>query len=87
MRPYGEVLISSYNVQHCEKDLLLVGQIHRLNDEVRVVVESTGAYHYPILIFLKQHGVFVSVVNAYFIKKYTMIGSRFAKARQIHLIH
>ncbi len=29
MHPYGEVLISPYNVQHCEKDLLkLVEQIH-----------------------------------------------------------
>ena len=70
MRPYGEVLISPYNVQHCEKDLLqLVEQIHRLNDEVRVVMESTGAYHYPILTFLKQHGIFISVVNAYLMKK------------------
>ena len=63
MRPYGEVLISPYNVQHCEKDLLqLVEQIHGLDDEARVVMESTGAYHYPILTFLKQHGIFVSVV-------------------------
>ena len=80
MRPYGEVLISPYNVQHCEKDLLqLVEQIHRLNDEVRVVMESTGAYHYPILTFLKQHGIFVSVVNAYLMKKYSMIAIRKGK--------
>jgi len=64
----------SYELQHCEKDLLqLVEKIHRLNDEVRVVMESTGAYHYPILIFLKQHGIFVSVVNAYLMKKYSLI--------------
>ena len=70
MRPYGEVLISPYDVPHCEKDLQqLVGQIHRLNDEVRVVMESTGAYHFPILTYLKQHDIFVSVVNAYLMKK------------------
>jgi transposase len=80
MRPYGEVLISPYDVQHCEKDLLqLVEQIHRLNDEVRVVMESTGAYHYPILTSLKQHGIFVSVVNAYLMKKYAMIAIRKGK--------
>jgi transposase len=80
MRPYGEVLITPYDVQHCEKDLLqLVEQIHRLNDEVRVVMESTGAYHYPILTFLKQHGIFVSVVNAYLMKKYSMIAIRKGK--------
>ena len=40
MRPYGEVLTSLYNVQHCEKDLLqLVEQIYRLNDEVRVLLQ------------------------------------------------
>ena len=70
MKPYGEVLISPYDVQHCENDLVqLVEQIHRLNDEVRVVMESTGAYHYPILAFLNQNGVFVSIVNPYLIKK------------------
>ena len=80
MRPYGEVLISPYTVQHCEKDLMhLVEQIHRLHDEVRVVMESTGSYHYPILIFLKQHGIFVSVVNAYLMKKYSMIAIRKGK--------
>ena len=80
MHPYGKVLISPYSVQHCEKDLQqLVEQIHRLNDEVRVVMESTGAYHYPILTFLKQHGVFVSVVNAYLMKKYSMITIRKGK--------
>ena len=80
MRPYGEVLISPYNVQHCEKDLLqLVEQIHRLNDEVRVVMESTGTYHYPMLTFLKQHGIFVSVINAYLMKKYSMIAIRKGK--------
>ena len=59
--------------------LQLVEQIHRLNDEVRVVMESTGAYHYPILTFLKQHGIFVSVVNAYLMKKYAMIAIRKGK--------
>ncbi|MEA5137238.1 MAG: IS110 family transposase [Candidatus Fimivivens sp.] len=80
MRPYGEVLISPYDVQHCEKDLQqLVGQIHRLNDEVRVVMESTGSYHFPILTYLKQHDIFVSVVNAYLMKKYSMVTIRKGK--------
>ncbi|RPF47360.1 transposase IS116/IS110/IS902 family protein [Hydrogenoanaerobacterium saccharovorans] len=87
MKPYGEVLISPYNVQHCENDLMqLVEQIHRLNDEVRVVMESTGAYHYPILAFLKQHGVFVSVVNAYLMKKYAMIAIRKGKTDPLDAI-
>jgi transposase len=80
MKPYGEILISPYEVQHCESDLLgLVEQIHRLNDEVRVVMESTGAYHFPILTFLKQRGVFVCVVNAYLMKKYATIALRKGK--------
>ncbi|WP_312644120.1 hypothetical protein [Hydrogenoanaerobacterium sp.] len=33
MKPYGEILISPYNLQHCEHDLMqLVEQIHRLNE-------------------------------------------------------
>lgn len=87
MRPYGEVLISPYNVQHCEKDLLqLVQQIHRLNDEVRVVMESTGAYHYPIMKYLKQYRIFVSVVNAYLMKKYSMIAIRKGKTEPLDSI-
>ena len=87
MKPYGEVLISPYTVEHNEKDLeKLVEQIHKLNDEVRVVMESTGAYHYPILTFLHQHGVFASVVNAYLMKKYAMIAIRKGKTDPLDAI-
>lgn len=80
VKPYGEILISPYEVQHCENELnQLAGQIHKLNDEVRVVMESTGAYHYPILTFLKEHGIFVCVVNAYLMKKYCTVAIRRGK--------
>lgn len=87
IRPYGEVLISPYDVQHCENDLKrLVEQIHMFNDEVRVVMESTGAYHFPVLQFLKQHGIFVSVINAYLMKKYAMIAIRKGKTDSLDSI-
>jgi len=80
VKPYGEILISPYEVQHCENELnQLVEQIHKLNDEVRVVMESTGAYHFPILAFLKEHGIFVCVVNAYLMKKYSTVAIRKGK--------
>jgi len=34
-------------------------------------------------VFLKQHGVFVSVVNAYLMKKYTMIAIRKGKTNPL----
>jgi hypothetical protein len=48
MLTYGEILVSPYNVQHCEKDLLkLVEQIHRLNNEVWVVIPPSPGRKLP----------------------------------------
>lgn len=37
-------------------------------------MEATGVYHWPILMYLKEHGFFVSVVNPYEMKKYPHSG-------------
>lgn len=87
MKPCGEVLFSPYDVFHTEDELMqLVEQIKRLNDEVKVVMESTGAYHFPVLTFLKQHGIFVCVVNAYLMKKYASVTIRRGKTDPLDAI-
>ena len=49
MRPFGEVVISPYEVQHIDSELnKLATQLKSLDGETRVIMESTGNYHLPI---------------------------------------
>ena len=62
----GEVIKSPYDISHQKLDLeVLVNELKKLakNDELRVVMEATGIYHWPVLIYLKDNGFFVSVIN------------------------
>ena len=52
LKPYGEIVSSPFEVQHTEKALTdVANMLLRLDEEVRIVMESTGNYHYPILTF------------------------------------
>jgi transposase len=80
LKPYGEVIKSPYEVTHTETQLVeLVSTIMNLGDEVRVVMEATGNYHLAILSFLKEHGIFVSVINPFVMKKYVNMTLRKGK--------
>lgn len=71
LKPYGEIVCSPFEVKHVEKELEdLAGLLNKLDGEIRVVMEATGVYHLPILIFLQEKGYFVSVINPYSMKKY-----------------
>ena len=61
LKPYGEIVIKPWDVQHTESELSkLISMLQELKEEVRVVMESTGAYHLPILSYLKEKGFFCS---------------------------
>ena len=71
LKPYGETLCKPFPINHCGKDLESLSQmILRFNDEVKVVMESTGIYHLPVLSYLKEQGIFVSVINPYAMNNY-----------------
>ncbi|HEY3423218.1 MAG TPA: IS110 family transposase [Negativicutes bacterium] len=71
LKPYGEVVLSPYEVTHTEEEVgKLATRIQSLDGEVRVVMEATGTYHLPLLTSLKQAGLFVSVTNPLAMKKY-----------------
>lgn len=71
LKPYGEVVVSPYEVMHTELDIKeLIDTISVLKGEVRVVMEATGSYHLPLLNSLKQAEIFVSVINPLAMKKY-----------------
>jgi len=47
--------------------------------EMKIVMEATSHYHFPLLFALQKHGLFVSVENALVIKKYCDTDLRRAK--------
>ena len=71
LKPYGEIVCSPFEIQHVEKDLEdLDSLLKKLTGEIRVVMEATGIFHLPVLTFLQEKGYFVSVINAFAMKKY-----------------
>lgn len=84
LKPYGEIVMKTKDVQHTESELSkLISELQGLKEEVRVVMEATGAYHLPILSYLKENGFFVALVNPLEMKRYRCQGIRNAKTDKI----
>ena len=71
MRPFGEVVISPFEVRHADSELSeLAKQLKSLNGETRVVMEAAGNYHAPVAKLLHDAELYVSVVNAKLVHGY-----------------
>ena len=71
MRPFGEIVVTPYEVRHTDSELGELAKLLRsLDGETRIVMESTGNYHTPIARALYDAGFYVSVVNAILIHDY-----------------
>ena len=71
MRPFGEAVISPFEVRHTDSELSeLARQLKILDGETRVVMEATGNYHAPVAWLLHDAGLYVSVVNAKLVHGY-----------------
>lgn len=71
MRPFGEVVISPFEVRHTDSELSeLAKLLQSLDGETRVVMEATGNYHVPVALLLHGAGLYVSVVNAKLVHGY-----------------
>ena len=71
MRPFGEVVISPFEVRHTASELSeLARRLKSLDGETRVVMEATGNYHAPVAKLLHGAGLYVSVVNAKLVHDY-----------------
>ena len=80
MRPFGEVVVSPFEVRHTANELSeLAGLLKSLDGETRVVMESTGNYHAPVAWLLHDAGLYVSVVNAMLVHDYGNNSLRRAK--------
>ena len=88
MKPGGEVIIAPKDFRHTKNELQrLVVQLHSYDEDVKVVLESTGQYHIPVVKYLSDNGIFVSVVNALRMKKFTSQDIRKVKNDRIDSIH
>lgn len=67
----GQLLLKPKNYNHTSNDLKgLIDLIKGYQDDVKVAMEATGHYHYPILKALLNEHIYVSLVNPYVMKKY-----------------
>lgn len=87
LKPYGEVLCSPYEIYHTETALSeLSNSILRFKEEIKVVMEATSYYHLPVLSYLKEKGIFVSVINPLVMKKYVSMALRKGKTDKMDSI-
>ena len=88
MKPGGEVIMAPKDFRRTKTELQrLVVQLHSYDEDVKVVLESTGQYHIPVVKYLSDNGIFVSVVNALRMKKFTSQDIRKVKNDRIDSIH
>lgn len=84
IKPYGETVKKPYDANHTDEELSkLVELISSFDEDVKVVMEATGHYHLPVLSYLKEHGIFVSVINPLIMKKYSNVSIRKGKTDKI----
>ena len=68
----GEILLKPKNFNHTISELqTLTKLINSYTQDVKVAMEATGHYHYPILKTLINENIFVSLINPYLMKKYS----------------
>ena len=80
MKPFGEVVVSPFEVNHTASELGKLAKLLRsLDGETRVVMEYTGNYYLPIAWALHDEGFYVSVVNAMLVHNYGNNSLRRAK--------
>lgn len=71
MRPFGEVVISPFEVCHTDSELReLARRLKSLNGETRMVMEATGNYHASVAKLLHDAGLYGSVVNVKLVHGY-----------------
>lgn len=87
LKPYGEVIKEPYEIEHTETNLKQLAEyILEFKEEVKVTMEATGAYHLPILTYLKKYNIFVSVINPLVMKRYSCRGLRKGKTDKMDAI-
>ena len=84
LRPYGEIIMSPREFEHTESSMNeLIQIISAIDDEVRIVMESTGSYHFPVVTALQEASLFVAVINPIVMKRYATTAVRKGKTDKL----
>ncbi|MBP3359899.1 MAG: IS110 family transposase [Clostridia bacterium] len=76
----GEIIKEPFEILNTESGLSELCEIIKmLDDKAYCVVEATSIYHFPVVSFLQENSIFVSVVNPLVIKKYASMDIRKVK--------
>ena len=77
----GEVFNKPFTINHSQEDFEYFKNTLKDVDksEIKIVMESTGIYHLPLLTKLLENDYFVCVENAFLLKKYFDVYLRKAK--------
>lgn len=87
MKPGGELLLPPKDFLHTKHELSqLLEIINSYDEEIKVVLESTGQYHIQVVKFLLENNVFVSVINALRMNKFMSQDIRKVKTDRIDSI-
>ena len=71
MRPFGEVVVAPHEFSHTNADLsAMTKSLSLIDGSTRVILEATGRYHEPVVVALREAGIFVSIVNPKLIKDF-----------------
>lgn len=82
--PYGEILMSPKDYRHNKTDMdSLYQKLCKFKDELHIVMEATGTYHFPVANYFKEKGYIVIVVNPLEMKRYRYQGIRNPKTDKI----
>ena len=87
LKPYGEVVKSPYEISHtetCVSNLILI--IQSYDEEIKIVMAATGAYHLTLLTQFSEANIFVSVINPLIMKKYATTALRKGKTDKLDAV-
>ena len=80
----GEIIKNPFEISNTESGLEYLCKIIReLAGDVYCVVESTSIYHIPVVSYLQENNIFISVVNPLVIKKYASMDIRKVKTDKV----
>lgn len=71
IRPFGEVVMTPFEGSHTTDELRRLADVLKaLPGQTRVVMEYTGMYFEPVARYLREAGLFVSVVHGMLVYNY-----------------
>src|SRR5690554_3139513 len=87
LKPYGEVVQPAVEFAYTHDEIdKLISKIKALDGETKVILEATGAYHFPLVAKFKEADIHISVINPLLMKKYASATIRKGKTDKLDAI-